>query len=115
MTGAVVATRHQLARLEQWATATSRRDFVWIGLGTAALTAIDLGRRILATNDEARFAMIAQDVLTRGDWLFPRLNGVPYYNKPVLCDQLVDRDRAKILMRARLGYRSVALVRYVPL
>jgi 4-amino-4-deoxy-L-arabinose transferase-like glycosyltransferase len=89
ITGAVVATRHRLARLEQWATATSRRDFVWIGLGTAALTVIDLGRRILATNDEARFAMIAQDVLTRGDWLFPHLNGGPYYNKPVLLAWLI--------------------------
>ena len=57
----------------------------WRGvLGVTAVTvlmaAIDLGRRVLVTNDEARFAMLAQDVLTRGAWLFPELNGVPPYN-----------------------------------
>lgn len=89
MTGAVLAGRTKLARLDRWAATTSWRDFLWIGLAAAALGAIDLGSRILATNDEARFAVIAQDVLTRGDWLFPRLNGAPYYNKPVLLAWLI--------------------------
>jgi 4-amino-4-deoxy-L-arabinose transferase-like glycosyltransferase len=60
------------------------RAALWVTAATVLMTAIDLGRRILATNDEARFAMLAQDVLTRGAWLFPELNGVAYNNKPPL-------------------------------
>jgi 4-amino-4-deoxy-L-arabinose transferase-like glycosyltransferase len=60
------------------------RAALWVTAATVLMAAIDLGRRILATNDEARFAMLAQDVLTRGAWLFPELNGVPYNNKPPL-------------------------------
>src|SRR5580765_1180590 len=60
------------------------RAALWVTAATIPMAAIDLGRRILATNDEARFAMLAQDVLTRGAWLFPELNGAPYNNKPPL-------------------------------
>jgi 4-amino-4-deoxy-L-arabinose transferase-like glycosyltransferase len=48
------------------------------------LALLDLGRRILATNDEARFALLAQDMLNRGTWFFPELNGVIYHSKPLL-------------------------------
>lgn len=60
------------------------RAALWVTAAAVLMAAIDLGRRILATNDEARFAMLAQDVLTRGAWLFPELNGVAYNNKPPL-------------------------------
>ena len=60
------------------------RAALWVTAAAVLMAAIDLGRRILATNDEARFAMLAQDVLTRGAWLFPELNGMPYNNKPPL-------------------------------
>jgi 4-amino-4-deoxy-L-arabinose transferase-like glycosyltransferase len=43
-----------------------------------------LGRRHLYDSDEARFALLAQDILARGDWLLPRLRGEPYMNKPPL-------------------------------
>ena len=33
--------------------------------------------------------MLAQDLLARGDWLWPRLNGVGYYNKPPLLAWLI--------------------------
>ena len=61
----------------------------WARLATIVLAAIpllssDLGRRILATNDEARFGVLAQDILARHDWLHPMLNGSAYYNKPPL-------------------------------
>jgi len=48
------------------------------------MVVLDLGRRILATNDEARFALLAQDVLSRGHWLSPDLNGAAYNAKPPL-------------------------------
>lgn len=60
------------------------RAALWVTAATVLMAAIDLGQRILATNDDARFAMLAQDVLTRGAWLFPELNGVAYNNKPPL-------------------------------
>lgn len=60
------------------------RPALWIGALAAALVLVDLGRRILATNDEARFALLGQDMLTRGSWFFPQLNGAVYHTKPLL-------------------------------
>ena len=56
---------------------------------SAALLFFDFGRRVLATNDETRFPMLARDILARGDWLLPRLNGAPYLNKPPLYAWLI--------------------------
>ncbi len=60
------------------------RPALGITLLATALVLVDLGRRILATNDEARFALLGQDVLTRGAWFFPQLNGAVYHAKPLL-------------------------------
>ena len=60
------------------------RPALGITLLAAALVLVDLGRRILATNDEARFALLGQDMLTRGAWFFPQLNGAVYHAKPLL-------------------------------
>jgi 4-amino-4-deoxy-L-arabinose transferase-like glycosyltransferase len=57
---------------------------LWIVAAAVALVATDLGARTLATNDEARFPLLAQDMLARNDWLHPMVNGSPYYNKPPL-------------------------------
>jgi 4-amino-4-deoxy-L-arabinose transferase-like glycosyltransferase len=62
---------------------------LWIVVAAVAVTAVDLGWRVLSTNDEARFAVLAQDILTRGDWLFPRINGAVYHNKPPLLAWLI--------------------------
>jgi 4-amino-4-deoxy-L-arabinose transferase-like glycosyltransferase len=61
------------------------------GLAAAALLmiGIDAGRAVFITNDEARFAVLGQDLLTRGDWWFPQLNGIVYHNKPVLLAWLI--------------------------
>src|SRR5215510_1978274 len=55
-----------------------------VAAAAVAMVALDLGRRILATNDEARFALLAQDVLSRGHWFSPELNGAAYSAKPPL-------------------------------
>jgi 4-amino-4-deoxy-L-arabinose transferase-like glycosyltransferase len=70
-------------------TTAERRALAWVVGGAAVLVAIDLGRRILANNDEARFPLLAQDILQRGDWLFPTLNGTVYHNKPLLLAWLI--------------------------
>ena len=56
----------------------------------ATLMAVfDLGAVVFATNDEARFPLLARDILTRGDVWFPQLNGVVYQNKPLLLAWLI--------------------------
>jgi 4-amino-4-deoxy-L-arabinose transferase-like glycosyltransferase len=70
-------------------TAADRRALLWVVGGAAVMIGVDLGRRILTTNDEARFPLLAQDILTRGDWLFPTLNGAVYHNKPILLAWLI--------------------------
>jgi 4-amino-4-deoxy-L-arabinose transferase-like glycosyltransferase len=51
---------------------------------SAALLMLNLGSRVFATNDAARFPMLARDILAEGHWLLPRLDGVPHLNKPPL-------------------------------
>jgi 4-amino-4-deoxy-L-arabinose transferase-like glycosyltransferase len=67
------------------------RRLVSLGIGLAAclLMLVDLGARIFGTNDEARFPLLAQAVLERGEWFFPRINGVVYHTKPLLLAWLI--------------------------
>jgi 4-amino-4-deoxy-L-arabinose transferase-like glycosyltransferase len=60
------------------------RSALGIALVATLVVLLDLGRRILATNDEARFALLAQDMLNRGAWFLPRLNDIGYHSKPLL-------------------------------
>ena len=62
---------------------------VWVGLASIVLVGMDLGRRILGNNDEARFAALGQSVLERGEWLFPRIGEDVYFNKPLLLAWLI--------------------------
>ena len=58
--------------------------FAIVIAGSAALFGFDLGRRVLATNDEARFPVMARDILANGHWLLPETSGGPMLNKPPL-------------------------------
>ena len=51
---------------------------------SAALLFFDFGAHVLSTNDETRFPLMARDILARGHWLLPEINGVPMLNKPPL-------------------------------
>ncbi len=44
-------------------TRQDRRALLWVVGGAAVMVGVDLGRRILTTNDEARFPLLAQDIL----------------------------------------------------
>jgi 4-amino-4-deoxy-L-arabinose transferase-like glycosyltransferase len=40
--------------------------------------------RPLTNPDEGRYVGVALDMLTRGDWIVPRLDGLPFFHKPPL-------------------------------
>lgn len=61
-----------------------RRDLLWLLLGFGALHFLFLGSLPLANPDEARYGGIAREMTVVGDWVTPRLNAVPYFEKPPL-------------------------------
>jgi len=65
------------------------RSALGLAAGAALLLFFDAGTRVLATNDEARFAVLARDILDHGTWLLPRLGDTPYLNKPPLMAWLI--------------------------
>jgi 4-amino-4-deoxy-L-arabinose transferase-like glycosyltransferase len=72
--------------------ALSRRlasPLVLVGAVAGVMAVFDFWAIVFATNDEARFPLLARDVLTRGDWWFPQLNGAVYQNKPPLLAWLI--------------------------
>jgi 4-amino-4-deoxy-L-arabinose transferase-like glycosyltransferase len=53
-------------------------------LATAVWLAATAGIRPLMLPDEGRYAGVAWEILTTGDWLVPRLDGMPFFHKPPL-------------------------------
>jgi 4-amino-4-deoxy-L-arabinose transferase-like glycosyltransferase len=62
--------------------AARTRILAWLAF--ALLWFVSLGSRDLIHPDEGRYATIALDMLRSGDWLTPRLNGLLYFEKPIL-------------------------------
>jgi 4-amino-4-deoxy-L-arabinose transferase-like glycosyltransferase len=53
--------------------------------GLAAVLVLPLlGERVIGSGDEARFAILAQDMLARGTWFDARIRDQRYRNKPLL-------------------------------
>jgi 4-amino-4-deoxy-L-arabinose transferase-like glycosyltransferase len=57
-------------------------DFLWLALVVVVLIGTGLGVRLPWPADEPRFALIARDMVHSGDWLFPRVGGDLYPDKP---------------------------------
>ncbi|WP_423456571.1 phospholipid carrier-dependent glycosyltransferase [Ottowia sp. VDI28] len=72
----------------------ARRTETSLPMGRAALLAcwvllaliwfVPLGWRALFSPDEGRYASIGLAMLQSGDWITPRLNGLLYFEKPIL-------------------------------
>jgi 4-amino-4-deoxy-L-arabinose transferase-like glycosyltransferase len=59
-------------------------DVLWLLALGLLLIGTGLGLRDPWAPDEPRFALVAQDMLRSGDWLFPRVGGDLYADKPPL-------------------------------
>jgi len=65
------------------------RRLLLVLVTSLSLLSFDFGSRMFTTNDEARFPLLARDILTHGHWILPRLNGVPHLDKPPLLAWLI--------------------------
>jgi 4-amino-4-deoxy-L-arabinose transferase-like glycosyltransferase len=65
---------------ERWKT----QDLLWLGAVFALLICSGFGFRDPWPADEPRFAAIARDMVHGGEWLFPRVGGDLYQDKPPL-------------------------------
>ncbi len=73
--------------------AVGAAGWFWVGLFVLALVAgamlfTKLSYPLLEP-DEGRYAEIVREMAASGDWVIPRLNGVPFYDKPLLFYWLV--------------------------
>ena len=59
-------------------------DFLFLALTMGLLFFLMLGSRPLFTPDEGRYAEIAREMVVRGDYITPTLNGIKYFEKPAL-------------------------------
>ena len=59
-------------------------DYLWLALALALVIGTGVGMRMPWPADEPRFALIARDMVHSGDWLFPRVGGDLYPDKPPL-------------------------------
>ncbi len=64
--------------------ASYRRDLIHLFLAVGLLFCLGLGARPYLIPSEARYIELPRQMLATEDWLTPRINGVPYFEKPPL-------------------------------
>ncbi|HVT71590.1 MAG TPA: glycosyltransferase family 39 protein [Lacunisphaera sp.] len=70
--------------LEPDSAPTCRRDLAVLALVFGLLYFFQLGDSPLVNPDESRYAEIPREMIARGDYVLPRLDGVFYFEKPPL-------------------------------
>lgn len=97
----------------------SRHDLLWIGVAVLVIVGTGLGCRDPWPADEPRFAAIARDMVDSGNWLFPRVGGDLYQDKPPLffwmlaaCYYLFGSIKASFLIPAFLATCGVCILLY---
>jgi 4-amino-4-deoxy-L-arabinose transferase-like glycosyltransferase len=95
------------------------RDLLWLLLALALIVATGLGIRDPWPADEPRFASLARDMVQSGEWLFPRVGGDLYQDKPPLffwmlavCYTLFGAFRGWFLLPALLAAAGVLFLIY---
>lgn len=64
--------------------AIKRNHVLWIFALVALVWFGNLDYRKLVRPDEGRYAEISREMVSTGDWVTPRLNGIKYFEKPAL-------------------------------
>lgn len=64
--------------------ANTARKWLWLLLAVAIIWFSNIEYRHLIRTDEGRYAEIPREMVTSGDWVTPRLNGLKYFEKPPL-------------------------------
>src|ERR1700723_4453796 len=73
-----------LQRMNERTSSRSRTDLLLLVAFCGFLFFYGLGAFGLLGADEPRYAQVAREMLARGDWVTPTLQGKPWLEKPVL-------------------------------
>jgi 4-amino-4-deoxy-L-arabinose transferase-like glycosyltransferase len=94
-------------------------DLLWLGLAFVLIIGTGLGIRDPWPADEPRFAAVARDMVFTGEWLFPRVGGDLYQDKPpfffwllAICYSLTGSLKAAFLIPSLLAAAGVAFLVY---
>jgi 4-amino-4-deoxy-L-arabinose transferase-like glycosyltransferase len=95
------------------------RDLLWLGSAFVLIIGTGLGIRDPWPADEPRFAVVARDMVLSGEWLFPRVGGDLYQDKPpvffwllAVCYSLTGSVKASFLIPSLLAAAGVLFLIY---